>query len=300
MSSPNAIPHRLRAGSPPVTMLVAAILLAVLATGCGRTTPGTDLGGDAGVTTPTPEPAATPTPTPEPTPTPSPEPAPAGPLEGAVIALDPGHNGANAAHPEEINRQVDAGGFEKRCNTVGAETSEGYTESRFAWDLAGELRAQLEAAGAEVHLTRETDDGVGPCIDERGRFAGEVGADLLVSLHADGAPETERGFHVITPGDVPGHTDGLVEPSAELAVAIRDALVDGGHQPSTYAGTDGIHERADIGTLNRADVPAVMVETANMRHPDDAAMLSDPGERAALAGLLRDGLAAYLEASSAR
>lgn len=298
MSSPAPGPVRPGGGVP---LLVAAVLLAVLATGCDRATPGTDLDDDADATTATPEPAATapPAPTSEPTPTPSSAPAPADPLEGAVIALDPAHNGANAAHPGEITRQVDAGGFEKRCNTVGAETPEGYTESRFAWDLARELRAQLEAAGAEVHLTRESDDGVGPCIDERGRFAGEVGADVLVSLHADGGPETERGFHVITPGGVPGHTDGLVEPSAELATAIRDALVDGGHQPSTYAGTDGIHQRTDIGTLNRADVPAVMVETANMRHPDDAAMLSDPGERATLAGLLRDGLATYLEASSA-
>src|SRR5699024_10530474 len=30
-------------------------------------------------------------------------------LEGRTIAIDPGHNGANASHPEEISRQVPDG-----------------------------------------------------------------------------------------------------------------------------------------------------------------------------------------------
>src|SRR3954451_19394199 len=40
----------------------------------------------------------------------------------SVVALDPGHNGGNAAAPAQINRLVPAGGFTKPCNTTGTAT----------------------------------------------------------------------------------------------------------------------------------------------------------------------------------
>jgi N-acetylmuramoyl-L-alanine amidase len=211
-----------------------------------------------------------------------------------VIALDPGHNGANAAHPGEVNRLVDAGGFQKACNTVGASTDAGYPESRFNMEVALLLRSRLEAEGAQVHLTRPDDLGVGPCIDERGAFGGSVGADVLVSIHADGAPADGHGFHVIRPAVVVGYTEPIVDPSAVLASAIRDALSAAGMQPSTYTGTDGIDVRGDLGTLNRSAVPAVIVEAGNLRNPGDAQKLTSTEGQARLADGLAAGIVAFL------
>ena len=45
--------------------------------------------------------------------------APSLPLAGMTVVLDPGHNRDNGQYPAEINRQVDAGGFPKACNTTG-------------------------------------------------------------------------------------------------------------------------------------------------------------------------------------
>jgi N-acetylmuramoyl-L-alanine amidase len=60
-----------------------------------------------------------------------------GDLTGRTVVLDPGHNGANAAHPEIINRQVAIGGGRyKACNTTGTATPGGYTEARFTLNVA--------------------------------------------------------------------------------------------------------------------------------------------------------------------
>jgi N-acetylmuramoyl-L-alanine amidase len=205
---------------------------------------------------------------------------------GPVVVVDPGHNGANAQHPEVVNEPVDAGGFQKACNTTGTATDDGTSESSINWAVALLLRDRLEAAGAEVILTRADDRGVGPCIDQRARVAAEARADLLVSVHADGAPAATRGFHVIHPALRPGYTDGTAGPSAELATAVRDALVAAGFTPSTSIGDGGLVERDDLGTLNLAQVPAVMVEAGNLRNGDDAAVLTSPDGQARLADAL--------------
>jgi N-acetylmuramoyl-L-alanine amidase len=214
---------------------------------------------------------------------------------GTVVVLDPGHNGGNATQPEVINEPVDAGGFEKPCNTTGTATDDGYTESAFNLAVAEQLRDRLTAAGADVVMTRTDDTGVGPCIDERGQMAARAGADALVSIHADGAPTGAAGFHVIHPALREGYTDATAGPSEDLAIAVRDALVTAGFTPSTYAGEDGLHQRDDLGTLNRAEVPAVMLEAGNLRDPVEADLLSSPGGQARLADALATAVLAFLQ-----
>ena len=68
--------------------------------------------------------------------------------------LDPGHHLGNHNFPEEINRLVPAGGFEKPCNTTGTATNGGYAEATFAWNVTTKLKAKLEKSGATVLLTR--------------------------------------------------------------------------------------------------------------------------------------------------
>src|SRR5206468_11421385 len=128
-------------------------------------------------------------------------------LAGKVIAIDPGHNGGNASHPNEINRQVDAGGFQKSCDTTGTATNAGYAEAAYTFDVATRLAAGLRAAGATVVLTRDSNTGVGPCIDERAAVGNRAQADAAVSVHADGGPSGGRGFHVIEPALVKGYTE---------------------------------------------------------------------------------------------
>lgn len=216
-----------------------------------------------------------------------------GPLAGRVIVIDPGHNGGNGAHGAEIGRQVDAGGFEKDCNTTGTAAG-GLSESRFNWEAAGVVKATLEGAGATVVLTRQSDDGVGPCVDVRGSTAGAVEADALISIHADGSAASNHGFHVIHPGPLAGYTDDTAPRSAQLAADLRDALVGRGWTTSTYLGDDGLDERTDLGTLNRSPVPSVMVECGNMRNSGDLALLRSAEGKGQLAFAIVTALSAFL------
>lgn len=206
-------------------------------------------------------------------------------LHGRTIAIDPGHDGGNAAHPAAIGRLVDAGGFRKACDTVGTETASGYAESAYDLDLALRLARVLRAAGATVVLTRSTDDGVGPCVDERARIGNRARADAAISIHADGGPASGRGFHVLVAPARPR--------AARLAAAVRDAFRTV-LPVSSYAGRDGVDVRSDLAGLNLSTVPKVLVESGNMRNPRDAALLSSPAWRQRAAGVLARGLARFL------
>lgn len=221
--------------------------------------------------------------------------AAAKPLAGKTIVIDPGHNGGNAAHPDRINKQVPAGGFKKACDTTGTATNDGkLTEHGFNWDLAERLRKLLERDGAKVVMTRKNDRGVGPCINRRASIGNRAKADVAISLHADGAPAGGHGFHVIHPGTVKGYTEPIVEPSKQLALDVRDALVVAGLKTSNYTGTKGLNRRTDIGGINLSTVPKVLVEHGNMRNASDARRMKRRGWRQSTARALRDALTAYL------
>jgi N-acetylmuramoyl-L-alanine amidase len=203
------------------------------------------------------------------------------PLVGKVIVIDPGHQLGNAAHPRQINRLVNAGGFMKACNTTGTATNGGFPEATFAWKVANALARQLRARGARVIMTRHTNsyDDWGPCIDVRGRAGNRAHADAKVSIHGDGAVASVRGFFVIRPADRRGWTGDIYGSSTRLAKRVKAGLVRAGARPSTSYGGDGLDVRGDLGTLNWSNRPAVLVELGNMRNARDARHMTTPKYR---------------------
>jgi N-acetylmuramoyl-L-alanine amidase len=223
------------------------------------------------------------------------EASPADPLRGRTIVLDPGHNGGNARHADEINRLVDAGTLRKPCDTTGTQTARGYTEAAYTFDLALRLARILRRSGARVVLTRRANTGWGPCITERARIGNRARADAALSLHADGGPPAGRGFHVIYPPSIRGLTDDIAVPSRRLALDVRAAFRAGTRVPyATYVGRRGLAVRSDLGGLNLSDVPKVFVETGNMRNARDAVLLARPAFRQRQARALAAGLRAFL------
>jgi N-acetylmuramoyl-L-alanine amidase len=215
------------------------------------------------------------------------------PLAGRVVAIDPGHQLGNSRHPAQIGRLVWVGLW-KPCNTTGTATDGGFPEATFTWRTAGALSRRLEALGATVRLTRTTNsvDDWGPCVGTRGRFGAKVGADVEISLHGDGAAAATHGFFVIRPGLRAGWTDDILGSSRRFARRVRAGLVGAGFRVSTAYGGDGLDVRRDLGTLNAADVPTVMVELGNMRNAGDARCMTS----AACRGRYADGLAAGIVA----
>ncbi|MCF6468927.1 N-acetylmuramoyl-L-alanine amidase [Nonomuraea sp. MG754425] len=219
------------------------------------------------------------------------------PLEGKVIVIDPGHNGANYRHPAEINRKVYVLTKWKECDTTGTATNSGYSEAAFTWDVSRRMTKILEGRGATVKLTRNSNNGVGPCITERAAIGNKAKADAAISVHADGSDTPgHRGFHVILPEKINGPVDKVVGPSRKLGIAVRDAYRKGTGVPySNYIGKNGLDPRNDIGGLNLSTVPKVLFESGNMRDPGEAAKFQDPRFRQRIALALSNGLQHYLK-----
>jgi N-acetylmuramoyl-L-alanine amidase len=218
-------------------------------------------------------------------------------VSGKVIAIDPGHNDGNFAHPDEINKQVPMGTGTKECDTTGTETNGGYHEAAFTFDVATRLAALLRGAGATVVMTRTDDNSVGPCVNVRAQIGNDAHANVAISIHADGAPSTGHGFHVMEPMKVGAPSDAIISQSAQLAVFIRDNYrARTGIPTSNYIGTNGINPRSDMGGLNLSTVPKVLLECGNMRNAGDAAMETNPTDRQRMAEGIAAGLAAYLAA----
>ena len=85
---------------------------------------------------------------------------------------------------------------------------------------------------------------------------------------------------MIWPRSIVGFTEKTAASSSALAAAVRDAMVASGFIPATYIGSRGLDNRHDLGTLNRAPVPAMMIESGNMRNvEDDRVLSSDVGQQ---------------------
>jgi N-acetylmuramoyl-L-alanine amidase len=210
-----------------------------------------------------------------------------------VVVLDPGHNGGNAAAPAAINRQVpDGRGGTKACNTTGTSTDAGYAEHAFTLDVAQRVKKRLVADGVRVELTRTDDDGVGPCVDERGSAGERAGADAVVSIHADGAAPSGKGFHVAY-SDPPLNA-AQRGPARTLAADLRDGLAAAGFPRSTYIGRDGLSPRTDLAGLNLSTRPTALVECANMRNAAEAALVSSAAGRDRYAAAIADGIMRFL------
>ncbi|MGH9057308.1 MAG: N-acetylmuramoyl-L-alanine amidase, partial [Acidimicrobiales bacterium] len=215
-------------------------------------------------------------------------------LVGEVVTIDPGHNGGNGADLAYIHQQVWNGREYEDCDTTGTETDAGYTEAAFNFDVATRLAAVLRSLGATVVMTRSTNDGVGPCVDQRAFIGNNAGSDAVIDIHADGGPPGGRGVAVLEP--VPdGPNDAVIGSSDSLAVDVRDAFVAGTGEPvSNYDGVDGLQPRDDLAGLNLTTVPKALIECANMRNASDAALVTDPGWRQGAAESLARGLSQFL------
>ncbi|MFA6988749.1 MAG: N-acetylmuramoyl-L-alanine amidase [Candidatus Gastranaerophilaceae bacterium] len=93
------------------------------------------------------------------------------PLEGKVIAIDPGHGGS------ELGSVGPTGVPEKTVNLA----------------ISDYLKNELEKAGAKVIMTRITDN-ENPDLYERPEIARNNGADILVSIHNNALPDGEDPY----------------------------------------------------------------------------------------------------------
>ena len=217
-----------------------------------------------------------------------------------LVVVDPGHGGQNRG-------------------SVGAT---GYLEKDFNLVLARLLKQALEARGIEVILTRD-DDLLVP-LETRTEVANSVGADMFISIHANGFPGKDaRGFEVyfLSPAEdeearfVAASENEAVEPPPilagqgdDVAFILWDTAQNEFVAESSYlaqlvdeeiAKATGIPNRgvkqADFFVLKGAYVPGILVECAFITNPQEEEMLKDDAFRTKIVDSIMSAIGRFRE-----
>jgi N-acetylmuramoyl-L-alanine amidase len=215
------------------------------------------------------------------------------PLAGKVVGIDPGHNGGNFSDPTFLNQTIWNGRESESCDTTGTETDGGYTEAAYNFSVAELLRADLTADGATVVMTRDSNTGVGPCVDERAKILNAANPAVSIDIHADGGPASGRGFTVLEPVD-DGVNSAVITSSEQFGADLITAFQQTGMPISTYDGTNGVSYRTDLAGLNLTTEPKVLIECGNMRNATDAAMLVSPSFQQAAARSMTSAIVSFV------
>ncbi|MFT3707414.1 MAG: N-acetylmuramoyl-L-alanine amidase [Archangium sp.] len=204
---------------------------------------------------------------------------------------------------------------------TGAIGPKGTKEKDVALAIAKKLAAQLEAAGLEVILTRDDDTFVK--LEDRTRFANKQKGDLFISIHCNAAPtKTLRGIETYTlntssnrysirlaarenattergVGDLQYiladlATKANTGESSQLAERVQRSLVR--DLSGSYKGVKDLGTKeALFFVLLGARMPAILVETSFLSHPEEEERLADEDYQQKIADSISESVTGFLE-----
>ena len=204
-----------------------------------------------------------------------------GRLKGLKIGIDPGHQ----AEPDPERETVAPGSGKKKARTAPGTRGivTGIPEYQTDLEISLALRDALIAEGAEVLLTRETND-VRISNQERARMMNEWGADLVLRIHCNG--NSKATVHGI--GLYVSKSYGRTDESRTAADCIQKGMTE-----ATGAKNRGISRRDTYTGLNWLTVPGVLVECGYLTNPEEDKKLNDPEYRQKLAAGMAEGICEY-------
>lgn len=196
-----------------------------------------------------------------------------------LVVLDPGHGGKDpgAIGPRKVQ------------------------EKQVVLAVALRVKAHLESRKIAVRLTRTSD--TLPGLEERTAYAAKAGADLFVSIHADGAGDSsangvetfimtaegcDSSNHYGQAGDkfaMPGNLHDAA--NAILGFSIQSNLV------KTSKRSDRGLRRARFSVIKNAPCPAALVECGFLTNPAEEALLNSSAYREAVSIGIANGILGY-------
>jgi len=197
-----------------------------------------------------------------------------------VVVLDAGH-----------------GGYDH-----GASSSYGF-EKDFALDVARRVRKNLEKAGVDVVMTRDSD--VFIPLESRPARARKLNNSIFVSIHFNSGDENRaaNGLEIfcIPPlgapptGQTPGARDRIREPGHALEsndIVLAETLYNTISGQMTSSFDRGV-KRARFAVLREATVPAVLIEGGFLTNSAESARIASAAWRDAYAQAIASGILAY-------
>ncbi len=196
-----------------------------------------------------------------------------------LVVLDPGHGGKD----------------------TGASGQNKVLEKQVVLDISNRVKKLLEAKGIPVRLTRTGD--TYPTLDQRNAYADKVGADLFISIHADGAGSSsahgvetfittaagcDSSNHYGQPGDKSAQRNNQFDPAnAILGFSIQSNLV------KMSKRSDRGLRRARFSVIKKASCPSALVECGFLTNPAEESLLNSSSYRENVARGISNGILGY-------
>jgi N-acetylmuramoyl-L-alanine amidase len=195
----------------------------------------------------------------EPSTPPSSTPLPPVKAGSVVVAIDPGHGGAD----------------------VGAVGIGGMQEKIVVFSVAHQVAEQLRRQGVRAVMTRTGDQEVD--LEPRVSMARRIGADLFVSIHANSISLSRpdiNGLETYYYGSSAGY---------RLARTIHNRLLN-----STSLQDRGVRQ-ARFYVIRRTSMPATLVEIGFVTGSQDAARFGSAAQRTKIAEAITQGILDYIQ-----
>lgn len=205
------------------------------------------------------------------------------PLDGIRICLDPGHGGHDSNdRPTELGLGVT------------------YYESDANWEVVGYLDTLLQKLGAEVKVTKVTNDPEAedrdPSLSDRVQVGNAFESDYFHSFHTNGVDNQTVNYTLVL---YAGPEDGTADypESYEMAEIMDDELF-------AYMRTTTKYARADIpftgytnglGVLNNLNMPSTLSEASFHSNLNEGRRLMSSSYRKAAAWSIVKSFLAYFE-----
>lgn len=219
-----------------------------------------------------------------------------------IVMLDPGHGG------------IDSG-------AVGEEGSE---EKHIVLEIAHNIRQILsQHNGIEARLTRESDHFIP--LAQRVEIAHQHGADLFMSIHADGFTSPSANGASVFALSNRGASSAMARYLSEKENAadkvggiktqsdnpllqqvlfdlvqtdtIKNSLTLGSHILKQIRPVHHLHsqhtEQAAFAVLKSPSIPSVLVETSFITNPEEERLLGTTAFRQKIAGAIADGIVSF-------
>lgn len=199
-------------------------------------------------------------------------------LRGMRICLDPGH-----------------GGDGHRPNYKRGPT--GLREAEVNLRVALMLRDLLEASGAIVFMTRQSDISLANSDEEdlrlRAEIANQNNCDLLLSIHHNANDRAQANFTTVWYHGEVDSSPASLDVARELAAALLDELRLPEQIGVPLLSDQLIYPKSGFRILRLAQVPAVLSEASFHTNPEEERRLRDPEYNRREARALFTGLARY-------
>ncbi len=196
-----------------------------------------------------------------------------------LVVIDPGHGGKDP----------------------GATGKNKVLEKEVVLDISSRVKKHLESKKIAVRLTRTGD--TYPTLDQRNDYARKVGADLFISIHADGvespdahgvetfittATGCDSSNHYGQAGDKTAQRNNQFDPAnAILGFSIQSNLV------KMSKRSDRGLRRARFSVIKKASCPSALVECGFLTNPAEESLLNSVSYRENVARGISNGILGY-------